>query len=170
MLLQTKSDSADYSKLEDSVSAVAMRVLSPPIHECTSDPATDHFLDLLVQQIKWRRKAALIPSLRIMSVLVRKRPECMNETALRDVLSGLEHLIDETKLTNTDPAADIQDKLAERMLSARLAYRLFRYYSDQGKEIPRALINWKSLCFKTNEFAEVRNEWDSMGALLENDS
>ena len=91
-------------------------------------------------------------------MIVKKRPGCIGETVLSDILVGLKYIIDE-RVANIEPTTDVADKLACRKLAARLAYRLFRYFSSQKEEIPKIVIDWKAICTSPSEFAEVRNEW-----------
>jgi hypothetical protein len=159
-----------YSKIEGAISSndhynivdaiEAIWTITKSDNACTfgkSDIASS--LILVSQQIKWRRKLGLISSLNLMSNIVDITPQYLSDILLSDMLIGLSFLIDESDPVNAETDTDVANRLEYRKQSAYLAYRLYKYFSNKGENVPKAIADWKIICTSSNEFAEIRNEW-----------
>jgi len=160
----------EYVKMLDAISSSSQNVIHDALDSMwgilRSDNETIHLkedivniLSLVSQQIKWRRLSALDYSLNMMSHIVDKNPSYLSENLQLDLLIGLHYLNEESDPLNIKSDINIADKLLYRKLAARLSYKLYRYYSNKGEEVPPVIIAWKSICASLNEFADIRNEW-----------
>jgi len=156
--IQDYISSADHSKIVDALEA-ALVILYSRYTSSDSKNEINDTLNSVSQQIKWRREIGLTSSLNVISNIVKKTPQYLNESLLSDVLIGLKYLHDESDPGYTQVDTDIADRLTYRKLAARLAYMLFKHFSGNGENIPKVIVDWKAICSSTNEFAEIRNEW-----------
>jgi len=150
--------SKEHSRIIDALYAV-LELLdytkSPSDLECE----LDDILNILSQQIKWRRQDSLISTLNIISNIVSEFPQYLNEKFLSDVMIGLKYLCNESNPSNLEVQIDVSDRLLYRRSAAHLAFRLYRYYSEKQETVPQAIIDWKNICSDKNEFAEICNQW-----------
>lgn len=131
------------------------------LYDETDEPDKDlnKILDILSEQIKWRREDSLISSLNVVTTIVIMFPGYLNEKFLQDILMGLKYLCDESDPKNESINNDIADRLAYRKSAANLAFELYLYYSKRKEKIPPTIIKWKDICLDENEFFEIRNQW-----------
>ena len=116
-------------------------------------------LYLLSQQVKWRRREALVSTLNAIDIIISEYSHYLDEKLLSDLLIGLKYLCDESNPVYIEVDVDILDILSYRKSSAHLAFTLFQYFSNKKEDIPHIIIDWKNICFDKNEFAEIRNQW-----------
>jgi hypothetical protein len=135
--------SIDNSKIVDALEAASAIVCSRNISSDSESDITDT-LNLVGQQIKWRRESGLVSSLYLISNIVAKTPQ---------------YLSDESDPINAETDTDMADRLKNRKAAAHLAYRLYRHFSHKGEKIPKVIADWRIICTSLNEFAEIRNEW-----------
>lgn len=119
----------------------------------------NRFIDLICQQIKWRRKDSLVSSLNAMSSIIRGFSEYLDEKHLEDILLGLKYLINESSPEHEESSTDVSDRLLYRESASHLAFRLFLYYLEKKESIPQVILEWEKICLDENEFAEIRNQW-----------
>lgn len=150
--------SKDNSKIIDSINAI-LEILNLYNGSIESNDELDKMLDILSDQIKWRREDALTSTLNAASTIVTRFPRYLNERFLQDILIGLNYLCDESNPKNESINNDIGDRLSYRKSSAYLAFKLFLYYSKKEQSIPATIIRWQEICLDENEFAEIRNQW-----------
>jgi hypothetical protein len=156
--IQDAISSIDHSKIVDALEAILAMALSRNTSS-DSESAITSTLNLVGQQIKWRRESGLVSSLNLMSRIVAKTPQYLSESLLSDVLVGLKYLCDESDPVNAETDTDIADRLKYRKQAAHLAYRLYRHFSHKGENVPKVIADWRIICTSLNEFAEIRNEW-----------
>lgn len=116
-------------------------------------------LHLMSQLILWRREEGLVSVMNIMGMIVSKFPQYLDQRLLTAILKGLDYIRLESSPMNEDSRLDVSERLSQRQSAAKLACRLFRYYSNQGKDTPQPLLDWWAVCSDVNEFAEIRNQW-----------
>lgn len=75
-----------------------------------------------------------------------------------NLLFGLEHLIEETRLDNNTLGCTTNQCLRLRATANLLAYIMYKKYEGNEK-ITNKLVPWKNLSNDLTEFSEVRNKW-----------
>ena len=75
-----------------------------------------------------------------------------------NLLFGLEHLIEETRLDNNTLGCTTNQCLRLRATANLLAYIMYKKYEGNEK-ITSKLVPWKNLSNDLTEFSEVRNKW-----------
>lgn len=75
-----------------------------------------------------------------------------------NLLFGLEHLIEETRLSNNTLGCTTNQCLRLRATANLLAYIMYKKFEDNEK-ITAKLLPWKNLSSDLTEFSEVRNKW-----------
>ena len=78
-----------------------------------------------------------------------------------NLLFGLNHLIEETKLSYNTLKCSTNQCLRLRSSANLLAYIMYKKF-ENDKEIIAKLQPWKKLSCDLNEFSEVRNKWISI--------
>ena len=117
------------------------------------------------QMVRWQRGTLLGVALGAVGEAVGRHPWAFVDDVERWVLTRLGHLVTETTVKNGDEHAgtgnewDVSTKLLLRQASARLAYRLFKYYRARGGDIPESISVWQTVCRSDDEFLEIRNQW-----------
>jgi len=120
-----------------------------------------NLLSTIGQQIKWRRKESLVISLQIMRFVVKMMPDRLPNDLAEDVLIGLDALRNESAALSKAPIADIEDRLEYRKNAAAMAYALHKHFTGCGLSIPSVIFEWQKICLDTEEFAEIRNQWQT---------
>ena len=77
-----------------------------------------------------------------------------------NLIFGLSHLIEETKLSNNTLGCSTNQCLRLRATSNLLAYIIYKKLGG-NKDIQDKLLPWKELSSDLTEFSEVRNKWIS---------
>ena len=77
-----------------------------------------------------------------------------------NLLFGLEHLIEETRLSNNTLGCTTNQCLRLRATANLLAYIMHKKFEGNEK-ITAKLLPWKNLSIDLTEFSEVRNKWIS---------
>ncbi len=121
----------------------------------------DDIWDSIAQVIKWRCMPALIYAINVANNILEDMPELMPEIVLGDILVGLNYLLAETNLDHKSSPIEPSLRLLCREKAASLAYRLYNYYSHKNLIIPEVVMKWKEVCSSSEEFAEIRNQWDA---------
>ncbi|TPE43318.1 anti-phage defense-associated sirtuin Dsr2 [Pontibacter mangrovi] len=124
-----------------------------------SDAETIDVLSIISHQIKWRISRTLTVSLEIMSNILDKYPQIINEGILSDLLVGLEHLLNETDLRNTAVDESSEEKLIFRKYGTRLAAKLQKHYNKENLPLPQVVTDWQTTCRNTQEFEDIKREW-----------
>lgn len=145
-------------RIFDAINAI-FKILDFIKHSANFKNEMNKFIDLICQQIKWRREESLVSSLNAVSLILIDFPEYLNEKHLEDILLGLKYIIIESDPKYMESNTDIPNRLSYRKAAAYLAFRLFLYYSEKEEVIPQVIFDWKKICFDENEFAEIRNQW-----------
>ena len=78
-----------------------------------------------------------------------------------NLLFGLEHLIEETRLDNNTLGCTTNQCLRLRATANLLAYIMYKKYEGNEKATNK-LVPWKKLSNDLTEFSEVRNKWISI--------
>lgn len=84
-----------------------------------------------------------------------------DEEIIDNLLFGLEHLVEETKLNNNPFHCSTNQCLGLRASANALAYIMYNRF-ENNKEITSKLLPWKNLSGDLTEFSEVRNRWIGM--------
>ena len=117
--------------------------------------------------VRWRRDAAVPMTIDTIANVVRIHPWTFVDEVEHSILLGLQRLVDDTainrhrgtKFQEEENRMEVSTKLHIRQEAARLAYNLFEYYGQRGRDIPRAVLAWEQICRTEDEFAEIRNQW-----------
>lgn len=118
-------------------------------------------LELVAQQILWRKEEHLVSAINIIGYLVTHANSFLTESLLDQILLGLQYLIEESVIKTEDDTDEASKKGSVRISAARLASRLFQYYKNAGVEVPTTLLKWKKICENPNEFVEIRLQWNN---------
>lgn len=126
----------------------------------TLDVDNQILLTPIVNSIKYRTVATLASSVDHFCIILDIVPDCIDEMSLKDVCLGLELLLSESNLANTN-SSRIPDyeRLLCRKRGMKLASLLYRYFLDQKKDIPAVILTWKQISESPDEFWEIRNAW-----------
>ena len=81
-----------------------------------------------------------------------------DEEIVGNLVFGLSHLIEETKLSNNTLGCSTNQCLRLRATSNLLAYIMYKKLVD-NKGVLDQLLPWKALSDDLAEFSEVRNKW-----------
>ena len=149
--------SNDHGEIVDCLNAIFVIIRSAETVE--SNDKINTFIDLIGQQIKWRRMVGLVSTIKAIGEIVNEFPQHITSQFQQDVLSGLNYLTNETEIEHKKSDLAIPERLKIREESAYLAFTFFRYFSERGEQIPEEVIKWKNICSSRNEFAEIRNQW-----------
>lgn len=84
-----------------------------------------------------------------------------NKEIIDNLLFGLEHLIEETRLANNTLGCTTNQCLRLRATANLLAYIMYKKYEGNEK-VTNKLVPWKKLSNDLTEFSEVRNKWISI--------
>jgi hypothetical protein len=132
----------------------ACKILSPP----------EDLLDELVNRLIARRQPGLDSVIDSVSGVVRRSPQLINEKQFKSIIIALQYLIKETELSyersinELSSIIPVNDLPEYRRISAELAYWTYKKLIDEGKEIPKILINWKQVSMEDPSPA-VRKVW-----------
>lgn len=122
-----------------------------------SSSALQHLVDLLGQMVFLRRNTVLPVTIKVVKEIVKVRSSLISGRFEKSVLKGLENIADDTAVNSRN--RDLLEALFIRESAAGLAYELFRFYSDQQKNVPDTIKKWQDICRSDVEFAEIRNQW-----------
>lgn len=150
--------SKNKNRIIDALSAI-LEIINLYDGTYEDDKDLNRILDILSEQIKWRREDSLVSSLNVVANIAIMFPAYLNEKFLQDILMGLKYLCDESDPKNESNNNGIADRLAYRKSAAYLAFQLYLYYSERKENIPSSISKWKSICLNENEFSEIRNQW-----------
>jgi hypothetical protein len=78
-----------------------------------------------------------------------------------NVLLSLRFLEADTDSADDPAGYEPEEKILIRMYAAGLANRVYTLYKKNGKKIPEVITRWQTICGSENEFAEVRNAWET---------
>ncbi len=119
----------------------------------------DSLVDIVVQQVEWRRRAALVHALRFLArQMIRNKIVLSHETLTR-LLVGLGALLRETDLNLEPFSDDVNELMLVRTAAAHLASVLHKFFTAEGQEIPGVIEQWKEICSSPDSFADLRNAW-----------
>ena len=114
----------------------------------------------LIQCINWRVPSGIVHALQVMGIILDDVSEQISSEEISECFPGLHKLIWDTDLANKKSIFKAaEEKLDVRRHAARLAYKLYRFYSDREESIPSVVEKWKVICHNEDEFSEIRNEW-----------
>ncbi len=122
---------------------------------------TEPSLNLLQKvsfNIRVRRKQGLISIIHLMHNLIYSDLLPDDNIVLDNMLFGLDHLFEETKLSNNNLDCSTNQCIGLRAASTNLAYILYEANKD-NPDICSRLEKWKNLRDDLTEFSEVRNKW-----------
>jgi hypothetical protein len=121
----------------------------------------DNLICPLIECVKWRYPNGIRYALQSLNLIIKEASEFLVEKDFEEICIGLEMLQFETEPLNKNSNFEIFEvKMDVRKHTARLAYTLYQYFNDQRKEIPQSLDTWKSICENSEEFVEIRNQWE----------
>ena len=112
---------------------------------------------IVSEQIKWRQPDQLFHAINIAANSLLTDVNIWGTDIESNLLIGLSHLQNATKINADDPLDIIHEKGSLREISARLAASMIKHYLKEGKELPQALSDWKVIIENPNEFSEIRN-------------
>jgi len=148
---------SDADSVRDASEAIRALLHMP----CMADePEVKSLLSAIGQQIKWRREVALVTSLQIMWVVVDEMPDRLSDDLVSDLLVGLDALRNDSSALVKEPMRDVADRLKYRENAAALAYRMYLHFTRQGATVPPVILEWQKICGNSEEFAEIRNQWE----------
>ena len=130
-----------------------------------------HLNDVLgkaIQILYWRREKGLTLAVNTIADTIHMHPWVL-EGNIEGILSGLDHLIEETAIpppqrssSQTDKSSmEVDIKLRVRQASAHLSHVLYKHHTKQERQIPDVIMKWKSICRSDDEFAEIKTRWTS---------
>ncbi len=122
------------------------------------DERFEILVSLVVQQIKWRNYAILIDSLHTIGMVLSNCPHELTRKHHTDILFGLEQLLKETQKSHE---FTLDEMLVFRKQAARLALRLYQFYTRSNLELEATLLNWKKAMTGEDEFDEILTEWQA---------
>ena len=140
---------------------IAARLLAISVTGQSSQSDFANVGTMLVRGVEWRHRPALLDRLRLVAEMVRKHRWFLSSERETSLLRGLEYLVDESAAPIRGNDGD--DVILTRALAAALAFELFRHYQKLEKEVPETIRRWEAICSDTNEFAEVKTAWMSVG-------
>ncbi|WP_151737044.1 SIR2 family NAD-dependent protein deacylase [Paenibacillus tengchongensis] len=122
-----------------------------------NEDETRFLFTMIAQQIQWRSNEHLVSALNVMHDLFRVAPELLSQEIEAALLIGLQCLLEESNIPNSDETDDAVPKGEIRVAAARLAYRMIHYCNAVSKPVSDTLSQWESVYRSPDEFAEVRN-------------
>jgi hypothetical protein len=114
---------------------------------------------LISQRIEFRSTVCLDKSLSIFYTIVKMHAQYLNDDIIKNLNTGLSHLLDETTIKDNDDIEDIHKKTKYRMEGNKLLCLFKKYYRENNYKIPSYMKAWEESCLDENEFSEVRNSW-----------
>ena len=148
--------SGDVKTVVDSLGAV-LTIIADYFDDKRNSQALPHLIDLLGQMIFWRKKAILPSTVKTIKEIVYVRSSLISGRFEKSILMGLGNIADDIFLDTKK--RDYSKMLNTRKRAACLAYRLFKFYTDQKKTVPDTIKKWQAVCRSDAEFAEIRNQW-----------
>ncbi|NIA09633.1 MAG: hypothetical protein GWP10_07875, partial [Nitrospiraceae bacterium] len=124
-------------------------------------------LDKIIDRVASRRQPGLNSVIELISTIVRRFPELLNEKQIKSLLTALDKLIEETKIPkfqdqwemdNVPMIIPIDNRPEYRKLAAELAYYLFNQLQKEGGKISPVLRKWKEIC-RNDSLPEVKKVW-----------
>jgi len=110
--------------------------------------------------VRWRYEPGLANAMYIMSLFLSKKPKYLRGKIESNIVAGLEEIEHETDPTILE-ANEIEKKLYTRKSAAHLSFLLFKLYQSSLNDFPKPVQHWRKICSSGNEFAEIRNTWES---------
>jgi hypothetical protein len=157
--VETAILSKQEEKIRDGYNAIYQIFILRNTNKIEDIPAV--ILAYITSPIKWRCLPNIGNALNAGIRILNDFPEILTDEFLKDIISGLEYLIDETSLQNQQSTTDIAKRLDIRADAASLAYTLYKYYLKKNSPIPEPLGKWKSVCSNVDEFSDIRNQWEN---------
>ena len=115
-------------------------------------------LEKLSVLIRTRRTKGLISVIYLMHNLLYSNLVQFNHVIIDNLLFGLDHLADETKLSENAFNYSINQCISLRAAANSLAYIMHQKYSSRSN-VYKSLKKWEIISRDMNEFSEVRNKW-----------
>ena len=140
----------------DSLGAV-LTIITDHFDDKRNSEALLHFIDLLGQMIFWQKKTLLHATIGVIKEVIEAYPSLISGRFEKSILIGLKNIADNTDMDIKN--RDFSEALFIREKAAGLAYRLFTFYVDREKPIPKTIKQWQATCQSEVEFSEIRNQW-----------
>lgn len=130
------------------------------------NPPEDFFGEL-INKVAFRRQPALESAIAQTAVVVKELPQLITPQVVESLVTGLQYLLTETELpdeferetiSNAGSTISVQERPDLRSASADLAYRLFVFLTEAGREIPDVIIRWREAAL-SDPLPEVRRAW-----------
>jgi hypothetical protein len=128
----------------------------------------DDLLNELVNKVLTRSQPGLNFAIKQIAVIIKKFPECFNDSHIESLCISLEYLLKETALPNRrfietvnelTLRIPISDRPEYRASVVELAFQLYRLFRSRNKDIPEILNKWKEIS-QNDPLPEVRQIWD----------
>jgi len=114
-------------------------------------------LSMLSNALLFRSRERIVSALNSVCNLLFNCKYALESNLEKKVLFSLSQLVSETAVGSD--MFGFSDALNIREASARLAYKLYSYYSLRGLDIPEEILRWKSVCSSEEEFVEIKKNW-----------
>ena len=116
----------------------------------------------LGQKILWRHQVGLVSGLNVVRIISKDYPQHLGSELESACLHGLGALVLETDLDQIIDESEFLKRLEVREAAARLANQLHKVYKRRESSIPEQVLQWKEICTKQEEFAEIKIQWKTL--------
>ena len=156
--------------VRDALEAVLM--LSKRLDSAASDEDRALLLRVfvaIVQLIRFRRDVGVSPSLYVIRRIIADHEWVLEGAVEEQLISGLAQIMIDTSTQQTAKwesksglgGTDVNTMMSIRRSAISLASRLFDRYIRAKVELPKVILDWKSVSESDDEFSEIRNAWGS---------
>ena len=147
----------DRNAIQDAQSAILIAVENSNGNFKLEDQC--FLISLALSAIIWNSSESIIYALNVMSEVVEKYPELINDDIEKKFLFALKVTAKNTDPTLESYAMSFEESLSVRKLGALVAYKYYLICSSRGPEISREILMWKTICESEQEFAEIKIQW-----------
>ena len=160
---------------EDSVrdALESVLILSERLDSAESDEDGSLLLRVfvaIVQLIRFRRDVVVSPSLYVIGRIIADHDWVLKGAVEEQLISGLAQIMIDTSAQQTAKwesksglgGTDVNTMMSIRRSAISLASRLFDRYMQAKVELPKVILDWKSVSESDDEFSEIRNAWGSL--------
>ncbi len=113
----------------------------------------------IVECIKTRSISSLVSAMSNFGYILERLPSYIRDENMKNVCFGLGVLASDSDISNENSTLQEHIKLLLRVRGMTLASSLYRFFQNNGKEIPEEIQLWRNISESQNEFWEVRNAW-----------
>ncbi|MGK7390299.1 MAG: hypothetical protein ACNS60_08105 [Candidatus Cyclobacteriaceae bacterium M2_1C_046] len=114
------------------------------------------------ENIKVRNSYSLTSFLTGFKQFVESHSITLSDEVLKDLTIGLENLLKESRIHNSDSSEEVDEKLRNLRDGSLLVIQMYNYYSKNGEPIPSYINEWKMACSNKEQFSEIRNIWEDI--------